>query len=87
MGYVASELIKDDEFNAFVGNSSSPFGINHTSGTGATVYGLGQAEIPTVSLQQPVIKYIQITLKTLLMLKEKLAQAHLKQMMLLRKYK
>ena len=49
MGYVASELIKDDEFNAFVGNSSSPFGINHTSGTGATVYGLGQAEIPTVT--------------------------------------
>ena len=48
MAYVASDLIRDDEFNAFVANSSSPFGFNHFAGVGATVYGLGQAIIPAV---------------------------------------
>ncbi len=48
MAYQAGDTIKDDEFNAFVGNSTSPFGYNHFAGTGATVYGLGQTEIPTV---------------------------------------
>ena len=48
MAYVAGDLIKDDEFNAFVANSSSPFGFNHFAGVGATVYGLGQAIIPSV---------------------------------------
>ena len=48
MAYVAGDLIKDDEFNAFVANSSSPFGYNHFATVGATVYGLGQAIIPAV---------------------------------------
>ena len=39
MGYVAGETILDDEFNAFVSNSSSPFGYNHFAGTGALAYG------------------------------------------------
>jgi hypothetical protein len=49
MGYVAGETILDDEFNAFVNNSSSPFGYNHFAGTGALGYGLGQTAIPVVS--------------------------------------
>ena len=49
MGYVAGETILDDEFNAFVNNSSSPFGYNHFAGTGALAYGLGQTAIPVVS--------------------------------------
>ena len=48
MGYVAGETILDDEYNAFVANSSAPFGINHIMGVGATVYGLGQTELATV---------------------------------------
>ena len=48
MAYVAGDLIKDDEFNAFVSPSSSPYGFNHFAGVGATVYGLGQAIIPSV---------------------------------------
>ena len=49
MGYVAGETILDDEFNAFVNNSSSPFGYNHFAGTGALGYGLGQTAIPVVT--------------------------------------
>ena len=49
MGYVAGETILDDEFNVFVASSSDPYGFNHFAGTGATVYGLGQAAIPTVA--------------------------------------
>ena len=49
MGYVAGETILDDEYNAFVANSSAPFGINHIMGVGATVYGLGQTELATVA--------------------------------------
>jgi hypothetical protein len=45
MGYVAGEKILDDEYNAFVNSSSSPFGYNHFAGTGALNYGLGQTEI------------------------------------------
>jgi hypothetical protein len=48
MGYVAGEKILDDEYNTFVNSSSSPYGYNHFAGTGSGVYGLGQAEIPTV---------------------------------------
>ena len=49
MGYLAGEKILDDEYNAFVSNSSSPFGYNHFAGTGALGYGLGQTEIATVT--------------------------------------
>tara|TARA_B100000579_G_scaffold406212_1_gene392481 strand:+ start:90 stop:1073 length:984 start_codon:yes stop_codon:yes gene_type:complete len=49
MGYVAGELIKDDEYNTFVASSSSPFGYNHFAGTGSGQYGLGQAELAQVS--------------------------------------
>ena len=49
MAYTAGDTILDDEYNAFVTNSSSPFGYNHFAGTGATVYGLGQTEIAAVS--------------------------------------
>ena len=48
MAYVAGDTILDDEYNAFLTNTSGTIGINHTMGTGATVYGLGQAELPTV---------------------------------------
>ena len=49
MAYVAGDLIKDDEFNTFVGSTSDPYGYNHFAGTGAGVYGLGQTEIGEVS--------------------------------------
>ena len=49
MGYLAGENILDDEYNAFVTNSSSPFGYNHFAGTGALQYGLGLTEIPAVT--------------------------------------
>jgi len=49
MAYVAGDKILDDEFNAFVSNSSSPFGYNHFAGTGALGYGLGQTAIPVVT--------------------------------------
>lgn len=48
MAYSAGDTIKDDEYNAFVNNSSSPFGYNHFAGTGSGEYGLGQTHIPTV---------------------------------------
>ena len=47
MGYAAGEKILDDEYNAFVSNSSSPFGYNHFAGTGALNYGLGQTALTT----------------------------------------
>ena len=40
MGYVTGELIKDDEYNAFVNNSSAPYGYNTIAGTGAGPRGL-----------------------------------------------
>jgi len=48
MAYVAGDTILDDEYNAFLNNTSGTIGINHTMGTGATVYGLGQTELPAV---------------------------------------
>jgi hypothetical protein len=49
MAYSAGDTILDDEYNAFVGNSSSPYGYNHFAGTGAGEYGLNQSSISTVS--------------------------------------
>ena len=48
MAYVAGDIILDDEYNTFV-TSTDPIGINHIMGTGATVYGLGQAALPAVA--------------------------------------
>jgi len=49
MAYQAGDTILDDEYNTFVGSSTSPFGINHIMGTGATTLGLGQTELALVS--------------------------------------
>ena len=49
MAYTAGDTILDDEYNNFVTKSTSPFGYNHTAGTGALQYGLGQSAIATVS--------------------------------------
>ena len=49
MAYTAGDTILDDEYNAFVNNSGSPYGYNHFAGTGSGVYGLGQSSISTVS--------------------------------------
>ena len=49
MAYQAGDPILDDEYNTFVNNSSSPFGLNHFAGTGSTVYGLGESAVATVS--------------------------------------
>jgi len=49
MAYSAGDTILDDEYNAFVNNSTSPFGYNHFAGPGASNYGLNQSTISTVS--------------------------------------
>ena len=49
MAYQAGDTILDDEYNAFVNNSSSPFGYNHFAGPGSGEYGLNQSTISTVS--------------------------------------
>jgi len=49
MAYTAGDTILDDEYNAFVGSSSDPYGYNHFAGTGALNYGLNQTSIATVS--------------------------------------
>jgi len=49
MAYTAGDTILDDEYNAFVNNSSSPYGYNHFAGPGAGEYGLNQSTISTVS--------------------------------------
>ena len=49
MAYSAGDTILDDEYNAFVNNSSSPFGYNHFAGPGSGEYGLNQSTIATVS--------------------------------------
>ena len=49
MAYTAGDTILDDEYNNFVGSSSSPFGINHIGGTGSAQYGLGESSVATVS--------------------------------------
>lgn len=49
MAYVAGDKILDDEYNKFVNNSSTPFGINSIMGTGTGNVGLGQTGlVPTV---------------------------------------
>jgi len=50
MAYQAGDPILDDEYNAFVNNSSSPYGYNHFAGPGAGAYGLNQSTISTVSV-------------------------------------
>ena len=49
MAYTAGDTILDDEYNAFVGSSSDPYGYNHFAGPGSTIYGLNQSTISTVS--------------------------------------
>jgi len=49
MAYTAGDTILDDEYNAFINNSSSPFGINHIGGTGSAQYGLGESAVAAVS--------------------------------------
>jgi hypothetical protein len=49
MAYSTGDTILDDEYNAFVNNSSSPYGYNHFAGPGSGVYGLNQSTISTVS--------------------------------------
>ena len=49
MAYVAGDTILDDEYNKFVNNGSTPFGINFIGGTGTGNVGLGQTEIATVT--------------------------------------
>ena len=49
MAYSAGDTILDDEYNDFVGKSTSPFGYNHFAGAGASNYGLNQSSISTVS--------------------------------------
>jgi hypothetical protein len=49
MAYSAGDTILDDEYNAFVNNSSSPYGYNHFAGPGSGEYGLNQSTIATVS--------------------------------------
>jgi hypothetical protein len=50
MGYVAGEKILDDHYNAFVTNSSSPYGINHIFGVGDGAYGMGQTELSDLAV-------------------------------------
>jgi hypothetical protein len=54
MAYTAGDTILDDEYNAFVNNSSSPFGLNHFAGTGSLQYGLGESSVSTVSVGSTV---------------------------------
>ena len=50
MAYTAGDTILDDEYNAFVNNTGSPYGYNAFAGTsGSAEYGLGQTNIATVS--------------------------------------
>jgi hypothetical protein len=50
MAYVAGETILDDHYNAFVTNSSAPYGINHILGTGDGASGMGQTEISDLAV-------------------------------------
>ena len=54
MAYSAGDTILDDEYNAFVNNSTSPFGYNHFAGPGSGEYGLNQSTISTVSAADTV---------------------------------
>ena len=50
MAYTAGDTILDDEYNAFVNNTGSPYGYNAFAGTsGSANYGLGQTNISTVT--------------------------------------
>lgn len=52
MAYTAGDTILDDEYNNFlseVDNVTEVYGINHTAGTGAGAYGLGQTALSTVA--------------------------------------
>ena len=49
MAYTAGDTILDDEYNGFLNNTASPFGINHIFGTGSGAYGLGQTGLSTVA--------------------------------------
>ena len=52
MAYTAGDTILDDEYNNFlseVDNITELYGINHTAGTGAGAYGLGQTALSTVA--------------------------------------
>lgn len=54
MAYIAGDVITADQYNIFVGNSSSPYGVNHIYGTGSGEYGLGQSEISTVATSNTI---------------------------------
>jgi len=54
MAYSAGDTILDDEYNAFVNNSSSPYGYNHFAGPGSAEYGLNQSTISTVSAGETI---------------------------------
>lgn len=54
MAYIAGDTILDDEYNTFVNNSSSPYGLNHFAATGALQYGLGESAVTTVSAGQTI---------------------------------
>jgi len=49
MAYTAGDTILDDEYNAFVGSSSDPYGYNHFAGVGSGEYGLNKSTISTVT--------------------------------------
>ncbi len=49
MGYVAQDIILDDEYIAFASNSTAPFGYNHFAGTGSGELGLGQTALGLVA--------------------------------------
>ena len=49
MAYQAGDTILDDEYQAFVAASSSPFGWNHIAGTGSGNQGLGQTHLVEVT--------------------------------------
>ena len=49
MAYASGNTILDDEYNAFVSNTGSPYGYNYFAGTGAGAYGLGQSTLSTVA--------------------------------------
>ena len=49
MAYETGDKILDDQYNNFVNQSSSPYGINYIIGTGTGNVGLGQTELGTVT--------------------------------------
>jgi len=56
MAYVTGDTITATEYNNFLNSTASGLiGWNHMAGTGATVYGLGQTDIPSVSANATTI--------------------------------